>query len=92
MSEYQCYEFLALDQPLTEKQMDELRGVSTRAEISSRRFWNEYQWGDLKANPKTLLQRYFDAHLYFANWGTHRLIMRPGRINPRPRSSPPARP
>ena len=48
MSEYQYYEFLALDQPLTEKQRAELRSISTRAEITATRFVNEYEWGDLK--------------------------------------------
>ena len=76
MSEYQCYEFVALDRPLTAKQMAELRVISTRAEISPTRFWNEYQWGDLKAAPAKLMERYFDAHLYVANWGTHRLMLR----------------
>ncbi|MEO7733345.1 MAG: hypothetical protein ABIY55_20455 [Kofleriaceae bacterium] len=76
MSEYQCYEFVALDHPLTATQMAELRVISTRAEISPARFWNEYQWGDLKADPAKLMARYFDAHLYFANWGTHRLMLR----------------
>jgi hypothetical protein len=28
-----------------------LRGISTRADISPTRFWNEYQWGDLKTDP-----------------------------------------
>jgi len=76
MSEYQCYELVALDRPLTAKQMAELRALSTRAEISPTRFWNEYQWGDLKGDPAKLMERYFDAHLYFANWGTHRLMLR----------------
>ena len=76
MSEYQCYEFLALDRPLSKKEMAELREISTRAKISPARFWNEYQWGNLKADPAKLVERYFDAHLYFANWGTHRLMLR----------------
>ncbi|MFS8068561.1 MAG: hypothetical protein ACMG6S_19550 [Byssovorax sp.] len=76
MSEYQYYEFVAIDRPLTTKQMAELRAISTRAEITSSRFQNEYQWGDLKADPAKLMERYFDAHLYFANWGTHRLMLR----------------
>jgi hypothetical protein len=76
VSEYQCYEFVALDRPLTSKQMAELRAISTRAEITPTRFWNEYQWGDLKADPAKLLERYFDAHMYTANWGTHRLMLR----------------
>ena len=76
MSEYQCYEFLALDRRLTAQEMAELRSISTRAEITPTRFWNEYQWGDLKADPFKLLARYFDLHLYFANWGTRRLMFR----------------
>lgn len=76
MSEYQCYEFVALDRPLTAEQMAELRAISTRAEISPTRFWNEYQWGDLDADPAKLVERYFDAHLYFASWGAHRLMLR----------------
>ena len=67
MSEYQCYEFVALDRSLTPKQLAELRAISTRAEISPTRFWNEYQWGDLKADPAKLMARYFDAHLYCAS-------------------------
>ena len=76
MSEYQCYEFVALDRPLSSKQMADLRTISTRAEISPTRFWNAYQWGDLKADPMKLVELYFDAHMYFANWGTHRLMLR----------------
>jgi len=76
MSEYQWYEFLALDRPLTATQMAELRDISSRAEIGPRRFWNEYEWGDLKAKPSKLMERYFDAFLYFANWGTHELMVR----------------
>jgi hypothetical protein len=76
MSEYQSYEFVALDRPLTSKQMAELRAISTRAEITPTRFWSEYEWGDLKADSADLVERYFDAHLYFANWGTHRLMLR----------------
>jgi hypothetical protein len=76
MSEYQCYEFLALDRPLSKKEMVELREISTRAKISPTRFWNEYQCGNLRADPAKLVERYFDAHLYFANWGTHRLMLR----------------
>jgi len=76
VSEYQCYEFVALDRRLTAKEMAELRSISTRAEITPTRFWNEYHWGDLKADPAKLLARYFDMHLYFANWGTRRLMFR----------------
>jgi hypothetical protein len=76
MSEYQYYEFLALDRPLTAEQRAELRSISTRAEITATRFVNEYQWGDLKGDPRTMMERYFDAFLYLANWGTRRLMFR----------------
>jgi hypothetical protein len=76
MSEYQYYEFLALDKPLTDKQRAELLELSTRAEISATRFVNEYQWGDFGGDPELLMERYFDAFLYLANWGTRRLMFR----------------
>src|SRR6266496_6769101 len=76
MSEYQYYEFLALDQPLTARQRAELRAISTRAEITATRFVNEYQWGDLKGDPRQMLEQYFDAFLYLANWGTRQLMFR----------------
>ncbi len=76
MSEYQCYEFLALDRRLTAKEMEELRAISTRAKITPTRFWNEYHGGDLNAEPAKLMERYFDAHMYFASWGAHRLMLR----------------
>jgi hypothetical protein len=75
MSEYQYYEFVAIDRPLTLKQIDEVRSFSSRAEISATSFVNEYQWGNFKGDPVHLLERYYDVMLYYANWGTHRLMM-----------------
>jgi hypothetical protein len=76
MSEYQYYEFLALDRPLTAAEQAELRELSTRARITATSFTNDYQWGDFKGSPDLLMQRYYDAHLYLANWGTHRIMLR----------------
>jgi hypothetical protein len=76
MSEYQYYEFQAIDQPLTDEQQRALRAISTRAQITATSFTNEYHWGDLKADPKKLLWQYFDAFLYVANWGSHWLSFR----------------
>jgi hypothetical protein len=76
VSEYQYYEFLALDRPLTDRQRAELRDISSRAEITATSFVNEYNWGDLRASPATLMERYFDAHLYLANWGTRTVMFR----------------
>jgi hypothetical protein len=76
MSEYQYYEFQAVDRPLTDGEMRELRAVSSRAEITPTRFVNFYTWGDFKGNPSAWMERYFDAFLYLANWGTHELMLR----------------
>jgi hypothetical protein len=76
VSEYQYYEFAAVDEPLTEKQMKELRALSTRAEITPTSFVNEYHWGDFKGDPRKLIVEYFDAFLYYANWGTLRCMFR----------------
>jgi hypothetical protein len=53
-----------------------VRSLSTRARISSTSFVNEYHWGDFRGNPNRLMERYYDAHLYVANWGTHRVMLR----------------
>src|SRR6266702_6394417 len=76
MSEYQYYEFLALDRPLTAEQRAELRSISSRAEITATRFVNEYQWGDLRGDPLQMVKEYFDAFLYLANWGTRQVMFR----------------
>jgi hypothetical protein len=76
VSEYQYYEFLALDRPLTSKQREELRRVSTRAEITATRFTNEYHWGSFRGDPQQMMADYFDAFLYLANWGTRHLMIR----------------
>lgn len=76
MSEYQYYEFLAIDRPLTTDEMAQLRALSTRATITPVSFSNEYNWGDFKGDPDKLMQRYFDAHVYVANWMTAIFMVR----------------
>src|SRR6267378_1394725 len=76
VSEYQYYDFRALDRPLTRNEMAALRSISTRAAITATSFTNHYEWGDLKANPSKLLEKYFDAFVYVANWGTHEFYIR----------------
>jgi hypothetical protein len=50
LSEYQYYEFQAIDRPLTKEQMDELRSYSTRARITRTSFINDYSWGRFKGD------------------------------------------
>ncbi len=76
MSEHQYYEFLAIDRPLSESEMEQLRRTSSRAEITSTSFINVYNWGDFRGDEITLMKNYFDLHLYRANWGTSRFMVR----------------
>ena len=76
MSEYQYYEFLATDRPLDRSEIAALRALSSRAEITPTTFTNVYNWGDFKGSPAKLMEKYFDAHIYVANWGTRHLMLR----------------
>jgi FtsZ-interacting cell division protein YlmF len=76
MSEYQYYEFQAMDRPLSEKEREELRGYSSRAQITASSFVNVYHFGSFKGNPGQWMEKYFDAFLYLANWGNRTLMFR----------------
>lgn len=76
MSEYQYYEFLSIDRPLSAREMEHLRAVSTRARITPVSFVNEYNWGNLKADPIEFMRRFFDAHVYLASWGEALFMVR----------------
>lgn len=76
MSEYQYYEFQAVDRPLDKKDQQALRNLSTRARITATSFTNHYEWGSFKGKPVELMKRWFDLHLYLANWGTRQLMIR----------------
>jgi hypothetical protein len=76
MSEYQYYEFQAIDRPLTVEEMRILRSYSTRASITPTRFSNHYEWGSFKGDPAVWIEKYFDAFFYFANWRTYELMFR----------------
>lgn len=76
MSEYQYYEFQAIDRPLSEADRKALRDISTRARITATSFTNTYEWGNFKGDPAKLMERWFDLHLYLANWGSRRLMIR----------------
>jgi hypothetical protein len=81
LSEYQYYEFQAIDRPLAEADRQALRDLSTRARITATSFTNSYEWGDFKGDPAKLMERWFDLHLYMANWGSRRLMIRlPARL------------
>lgn len=76
MSEYQYYEFRAVDRPLTNLETSALRAISSRAKITSTSFVNTYSYGDFRGDPDALMEKYFDAFVYVANWAMHRFMLR----------------
>jgi len=56
--------------------MAELRSRSPRASITPTSFVNQYEWGNLKGDPVDWMRRYFDAHVYLANWCACLLLLR----------------
>lgn len=76
MSEYQRYEFMTVDRPLTKPQLEAVKRLSSHIEASATHAFIEYHWGDFKHNPIEVLHQYFDGFLYWANWGSPQLAFR----------------
>ena len=76
MSEYQSYEFQALDRALTSGDQSYLRGLSSRAEIAATSARFVYNYGDFRSDPIEVLEQCFDIMLYVANFGVRQLAIR----------------
>ena len=74
MSEYQYYEFVAIDGPISDEGLRYAEGCSRRAEVSRVHWRNVYNFGDFGGSVDKLLE-YYDAHFYIANWGTVRFAL-----------------
>ncbi len=76
MSEYQYYEFQAIDRLLTTEQQATMRKLSSRVELSATRAAFNYSYGGFRGEPLKVLEQHFDALLYIANWGSKQLAFR----------------
>ena len=76
VSEYQYYEFQAIDRPLTQEEQQLSRGFPAA--------WNHTRGGRCSPTAlavifpagQNLLADYYDAMLYLANWGSPQLMFR----------------
>ena len=76
MSEYQYYEFLAIDRPLTPDEQQAVAQLSSRVDPHPRRAAFVYHWSDFPRRAVDVLAQYYDAMVYVANWGTRQLVFR----------------
>ena len=51
VSEYQYYEFQAIDRPLGEADRQALEALSSRARVTATSFTNHYNYGDFRGDP-----------------------------------------
>ncbi len=76
MSEYQYYQWQTVDRLLTPEEQAQVKQLSSHIVVSAASAWIEYHYSDFKHDPIQVLARYFDAFMYFANWGSQRLSFR----------------
>ena len=76
VSEYQCYQFDAIDRILTPAQRREVSELSSHVSVSASSATVEYNYSDFKHDPVQVLKRYFDLYTYESNWGVQRLVFR----------------
>jgi hypothetical protein len=77
MSEYQYYEFQAIDRPLTPEEQRAVAQLSSRVDPHPRRAVFTCSFGGgLRRTAEDLLAEYYDAMLYLANWGSRQLMFR----------------
>jgi hypothetical protein len=76
MSEYQFYDFQALDRPLTSEERAAISQLSSRTKPTATQSSFLYHYGDFPGDPKKFLADYFDIMYYIANWGTQQLMFR----------------
>lgn len=76
MSEYQLYQFQAIDAPLTHQQKQYMHDLSSRAQVTAYSAQYQYHYSDFPEDINTVLLYGFDLALYQANWGTVQLLIR----------------
>lgn len=76
MSEFQYYEFQAIDRPLTAADKKHVQSLSSRVHVTKDRAVFTYSYGDYRNKPEDLLDRCFDIMLYIANFGVRQVMIR----------------
>ena len=75
MSEYQDYEFQAVDRPLGEADLETLRAVSTSAH-HDHQLYEHFRLGRLQGRPGQIDGNLVRPASLLANWGSRRLMVR----------------
>jgi hypothetical protein len=76
MSEYQFYEFQAIDRKLSPEDKKHVQSLSSRAKVTATNAQFLYSYSSFKNEPEELLDRCFDLFVYVANFGIRQLMIR----------------
>jgi hypothetical protein len=76
MSEYQYYEFRAIERPLTTEEQNAVARLSSRVDPHPTRAVFVYNYSDFPGSPEDVLANYYDALFYITNWGSVQLAFR----------------
>jgi hypothetical protein len=76
MSEYQFYEFQAIDRPLTADDQHYIHSLSSRVKLAGGNAQFTYHYGDFRGKVEEVLDRCFDMMVYVANFGVRQLLIR----------------
>ena len=76
MSEYQTVKFRAIDQPLTDKQLDFMDRQSSRARFSQWEFEVEYHYSSFRGDVDGMLRHGYDIYLTYSHYGCREIRMR----------------
>jgi hypothetical protein len=76
MSEYQFYEFQAVDRLLTRAELEVMSKISSRSTLTASAAVFVYNYKDFPADEEKILAAYYDAYLYLSAWGSRRLMFR----------------
>ena len=76
MSEYQIVKFLAVDQPLPDKQLQFMNRQSSRAEFTKWEFEVEYHFGSFRGDVDGRLRSGYDIFISYSNFDCREIRMR----------------
>lgn len=76
MSEFQYYEFISIDKPLSKEEQNKMSAFSKRGKVTSRSAKYTYSYSSLEGKEEELVFQHFDAFLYWANWGERKIFFR----------------
>jgi hypothetical protein len=76
MSEYQFYEFQAIDRLLSPEDQSYIHSLSSRVKLTRDNAKFNYSYGDFRGKVEDTLERCFDMMVYVANFGVRQLLIR----------------